>query len=52
MDALFHSPKTFLKGDIWPKPIVLTIIEAINIKPKVKLALYSSQIDPNLAVYH
>ena len=30
----------------------MTIREAFNINPKVELALYSSQIDLNLAVYH
>ena len=30
----------------------MTIREAININQKVGLALYSSQIDPNLAIYH
>ena len=52
MDAIVHSPKTFWKGNIWPLPIVMTIREAININPKVGLALYSSQIDPNLPIYH
>ena len=52
MNALFHSPKTFWKGNIWPLPIVITIREAININPKVVSALYSSQIDPNLPIYH
>ena len=30
----------------------MTIREAININPKVELALYSSQIDLNLPIYH
>ena len=30
----------------------MTIREAININQKVGLALYSSQIDPNLAICH
>ena len=40
------------KRNIWPQPIVMTTREAFNVNPKVELALYSSQIDLNLAVYH